>query len=254
MTRTTLEDALRYPWNSGEAGTTLVLGGVLTLLSPLVIPAFAVLGYGLRVVEAVLEEEDAPPAFGDPVATLVDGAKAAVVLAAYVVVPLAVGTVVVAGVAGQVGFRMAGGIPSFERALAVGGVTLVVVLLLAGLALVVAYVAPTALVHLARTRRLRAAFVLDDVRELARADAYGSAWLLALAVFASSGVVLAVLNLASIGVVASGFVTFYAFVAMAFLYARGAREVGFAVEPAVDPAEGDVAEPAGGAEDEAATG
>lgn len=39
-----LEESLVFPWDDGEAGTTLVVGGLLTLLSPLVVPAILVLG------------------------------------------------------------------------------------------------------------------------------------------------------------------------------------------------------------------
>lgn len=225
-----LKQAVVYPWNDGESGTTLVGGGILTLLSPLVVPALLVMGYNLRVVASVLEGEGEPPVFDDWGALFVDGLKAAVVLLVYVLLPLAVGTAIVAAIAGAAGFRFGPGPPRITGGFALGGLAFVVALLLAGLALLVWYLAPAALVHLARTRRLRAAFSTDDVRELAEASAYGSAWLQALAVFAANAVVLLVLNSAGIGVILSGFITFYAFVAMSFLYAQGAREAGFEVE------------------------
>lgn len=225
-----LETALRYPWHDGETGVTLVVGGILTLLSPLVLPGLVVLGYGLRVVEDVMDDRPTPPSFREPGTLLVRGVKAAVVIVAYVAVPLAASAGLLGVVAGAAGFRFDAGVPSIGRAMAAGGLVLVVVLLLAGVALVAAYLAPAALVHLARTRRLGAAFSFGDVRSLAGADAYGSAWLLALAVFVLASVVLAVLNAAAIGVIVSGFVTFYAFVAMAYLYAVGATRAGYALE------------------------
>lgn len=224
-----LETALRYPWNDGESGTTIVAGGILTLLTPLVVPALLVLGYTLRVVESVLEGADEPPGFEGWRSLLVDGAKAAVVLVVYVLVPMAIGTVVLAAIAGAAGFRFRGGFPTLTGAAAIGGIFLIVALVLAGLFLLVTYTAPAALVHLARTRRLGSAFSFDDVRELAREDAYGSAWLLAVAVFAANAVVLLVLNTAGVGVILSGFLSFYAFVAMSYLFARGARTAGFEV-------------------------
>lgn len=224
-----LKRALLYPWNDGDSGTTLVGGGILTLLSPLVIPALLVLGYTLRIVEAVMADEAEPPVFEDWVGLLVAGLKAAVVLVVYVVIPLAVGLAVLAAAAGAAGFRF-GGPPTITGGLAIGGLAFVVALLLAGLALLVWYLAPAALVHLARTHRLGAAFAVADVRELAESSAYGSMWLLSVGVFAANAVVLLVLNAAGVGVILSGFVSFYAFVAMAFLYARGAGEAGFAVD------------------------
>lgn len=225
-----LETALRYPWNDGESGTTLVAGGILTLLGPLLVPAFLVLGYTLRVVESELADAEEPPRFEDWPALLVDGVKAVVVLVAYLLVPMVVAAFVLAAIAGAAGFRFRGGLLTLTNAAAVGGIFLVVALLLAGLLLLVTYVAPAALVHLARTRRIGAAFAFDDVRELASADPYGSAWLLAVAVFAANAVVLLILNAAGVGVILSGFLSFYAFVAMSHLYADGARVAGFAVE------------------------
>lgn len=197
--RSVLKEALLYPWNDGESGTTLVGGGVLTLLSPLVVPALLVLGYNLRVVEAVLDGEDHPPRFEGWGGLLVDGIKAAVVLLGYVVAPMALGTALLAVLAGAAGFRFRGGPPTISGGLAVGGLAFIVALLLAGLALLVWYLAPAALVHLGRTRRLRAAFALDDLRKLVEADAYGSMWLLAVGIFAANAVVLLVLNAAGAG-------------------------------------------------------
>lgn len=225
-----LETALRYPWNDGDSGTTLVVGGILTLLGPLLVPAFLVLGYTLRVVECELADADEPPRFEDWGALLVDGIKAAVAMVAYLLVPMVVAAFVLAAVAGAAGFRFRGGVPTLTNAAAVGGLFLAIALLLAGLLLVVTYLAPAALVHLARTRRIGAAFAVEDVRELASADAYGSAWLLSVAVFAANAVVLLVLNAAGVGVILSGFLSFYAFVSMARLYADGARAAGFAIE------------------------
>jgi hypothetical protein len=240
----TFKQALLYPWNDGESGTTLVGGGILTLLSPLIVPALLVMGYNLRVVESVLEDDESPPVFADWGDLLVDGLKAAVVLLVYVLLPLAIGAAILAAIAGAAGFRFAPGPPTLTRAFALGGLTFVVALLLAGLALLVWYLAPAALVHLARTRSLRAAFIADDVRELAEASAYGSTWLLALGVLAANAVVLMVLNAAGIGVVLSGFLTFYAFVAMSFLYATGADAAGFGVERVDASAEAAVADEA----------
>lgn len=239
----TLKDAVRYPWAAGDAGVTLVVGGILTLLSPLVVPGLLVLGYGLRVVEARMDGRSTPPRFGNWRDLLVDGAKGGVVLLVYVVLPLIIGGVVVSLLLGATGRHFAGPF-GLRQGFAAGGLTLAGVLLLAGLALVVTYVAPAALVRLAATRRLRAAFEFDAVRRLAGADAYGAAWLLALAVFAATGVVLTVLYTVAIGVIVSGFVTFYAFVAMVYLYTQGAEAAGFEFEP-IDVEADDAATSAG---------
>ena len=225
-----LKDALLYPWDDGEAGTTLVAGGLLTLLGVLVLPALVVLGYWLRVVDAELDGADSPPPLEGWPDLLLDGVRAAVVLLAWVVVPLVVGFAVVAAVLGALGFRTGRVVADPGTAMAVGGLALVAFVLLGGLALVLLYLAPVAVVLLAGTGELRRAFDVETVRAVATADAYASAWLVALAVVVLETVALWVLNLASVGVIVSGFVGFYALVATGHLYARGAREAGLVVE------------------------
>lgn len=228
--RETLGEAFWYPWDGGDAGVTLFIGGILTLLSPLLIPGLFVIGYALRVVRAVLDGEPGPPSFGDWEAMFVDGVKGAIVLGVYVVLPLAVGTAILWAAGG----RLITDTRPLVRVFPAAGIVFGLVLLLAGLALAVWYLAPAALVHLGRTRRLRAAFDFDAVRQLAASDAYGSSWLLALGVFAITAVTLAVLDAAVIGVIVSGFVTFYAIVSTANLISHGAEATGYAVEVSPD--------------------
>ena len=45
-----IEASLNYLRESDDAVVTLLIGGVLLLASPLLIPAFAVLGYVVRVL------------------------------------------------------------------------------------------------------------------------------------------------------------------------------------------------------------
>lgn len=225
-----LKDALLYPWDDGDAGTTLVAGGLLTLVGVLVLPALVVLGYWLRVVDAELDGDGSPPAMEGWADLLVDGAKAAVVLVAYLLAPFVVGFAVLVAVLGAFGFRTGRVVADPGTAAAVGGLALVGFVLLGALVLLLVYVAPAALVLLAGTGELRRAFEFGTVRSLVGADAYASAWLVGLVIFVLEAVALAVLNAASIGVVVSGFVGFYGLVATGHLYARGAREAGLTIE------------------------
>lgn len=225
-----LKDALLYPWDDGEAGTTLVVGGILTLIGVLVLPALVVLGYWLRVIDAELEGGDGPPALEDWQSLLVEGFKAAVVLIAYVLVPLVIGVAIVAAILGGLGFRSGRVIADPGSAAALGGVALIGFVLLGGLALALLYIVPAAIVLLAGTGEFRRAFDFDTVRAVVSADAYASAWLVALVIIVLEAVVLYVLNLASVGVIVSGFVGFYAVVATGHLYARGARDAGLTIE------------------------
>jgi hypothetical protein len=235
--------ALLYPWNDGDSGTTLVGGGILTLLSPLLVPGLLVLGYTLRVVETSMSGDNEPPVFDAWPELLVDGLKGAIVLLIVVALPLIAGFGVMVFLLGLAGFRFDGGLAGVTGPGATGGLALLGGLLLGGLALMVLYVAPAALVLLARTGRLRAALAVDDISRLARSDAYGSVWLLALGVMGAATVVLGVLNAVGVGLVLSGFVSFYALVSVGYLFANGAAAAGFDVPP--DTVDGEPASPEG---------
>jgi hypothetical protein len=232
VNRATLEDALVYPWDDGRAGTTIVFGGIVTLLSPLLIPALIVLGFGVQVIEAVLSEESGVPEIDSLAATMLLGVKAAIVLLCYVLLPFLVGFVLCAFTLGAFGNRYIGGLDgvlvTVGELQTAGGLLLLAGLLLSALLLTLWYVAPAALVRLARTRRLRDAFAFGAVRRLAGSDAYASAWLLGVVVVAVTGIILTVLSLSSVGLPLGAFVSFYAFVAVAYLYGRGARSAGLA--------------------------
>lgn len=220
--------ALRYPWDAGEASITLVIGGILTLLSPLIIPGIVVVGYSLSVIETVLAGGESPPSIDDWQVTFIEGVKGGIVLVLYVVLPLVVGAAVLVGVASASQLRVSGGLLPLTAGPATG-LVFVLALVLAGLAIVVWYFTPAAIIHLARTRRLRAAFDFEEVRRLAATPAYGATWLVALAVFTAASVVMAVLYAAAIGVIVSGFVTFYTIVAISYLFANGAESAGYGV-------------------------
>lgn len=220
------EESLVFPWDDGEAGTTLVVGGILTLLSPLVVPGILVMGYGVLVIETVLDAGSTPPTFDDWGTIGVAGLKAVGILLAYLVVHLAIGVVLIAAILGAGGFRFPGVVLSPWRLPDIAGLSVVVGLLLAALVLGLGYLTPAAMVQLARSRRFRDAFAVSEVRSLAGSNAYASAWLLTLVVFVADGVALLVLNMIAVGVILGGFVSFYAVVSVAFLYGRGAHEAG----------------------------
>jgi hypothetical protein len=89
------EDALRYPYDEGDGLRSLVIGGLLTLLSVLVLPAILVSGYTLRVLREVDAGDEHLPAFDDCGAMLVDGLKAIAVALVYVLIPAVLLTVAV---------------------------------------------------------------------------------------------------------------------------------------------------------------
>ncbi len=85
-----IEGAVRYLFDDrDEAVTTVVIGGLLTFFSFLVVPQVVVLGYVVRVLRAV-EGNERAPTFDRVRALLRDGVYAYVIWLAWMLVPLAV--------------------------------------------------------------------------------------------------------------------------------------------------------------------
>ena len=82
--------SLSYLRDSDDAIKTTAIGGVLLLLSPLLIPVFIVLGYVMRVLRRTADGHDEPPVFDEWGDLLIDGLKAFLIMFVYSVLPLAV--------------------------------------------------------------------------------------------------------------------------------------------------------------------
>lgn len=79
--------SFHFPTRSGDWLKTVIVGSVLLVLSPLVLPAFAVVGHLMRVLRAGADAALMAPTFGDWGALLVDGARGTVVTVVYWLVP-----------------------------------------------------------------------------------------------------------------------------------------------------------------------
>lgn len=227
----TFEDALQYPRNGDDPIKTILIGGVLGMLAFLVVPAFLVLGYLVRLLRSAMAGEAEPPVFDDWGDLLVDGLKAFVVGLGYVIVPaivfgLSVGTVAVtAVVTGDVG-------PGTIAGSVVGFLVSFVLLLLAW------YVVPAALANAAREDRIAAGFAWADLRPVLFSSTYATAWLLSLGLFIAAAIVVGLLNvLPPLGFVAGAFVMFYVDMVAFYLYGRAVADAS-SVEPAPEPAPG----------------
>lgn len=204
-----IEAALRYPAGSDDPVRIVGIGGLLSLLSFLIVPLILLAGYVVRVLDRTMDGDDRPPAFDDWGEMATTGLRAAVVGIAYALLPAIVGGGVVLigtlGIAGSGRGLLAG--------LGVLGVALGGLLWL-GLSLVAGYLAPAALANFAQRRRLGAAFDLDRLVPVWRSRAYATAWLAAVLVLLAGGVVTAALNAVPLlGTIAGAFVGFYAAVA-----------------------------------------
>jgi len=210
-----IEASLNYLRESDDAVVTLLLGGVLLLASPLLIPAFAVLGYVVRVLRRTADGDDEPPVFDAWGELLVDGLKAFVVAFVYSLLPL---SVVAVAVGLSIGTLVA--VPGGETA-GVGTVVVGLIVLVAGLvsllaSLVGLYVTPAALAAVADSGRVGDGFALGALWGVISKRAYATGWLTAAVVVLAGSLAVGVLSVVPIlGTIAGLFVQFYALVAAA---------------------------------------
>lgn len=212
---TMFEEAIRYPAKGDDAVKTILIGGVLGLLGFLIIPAIIVQGYVLRMMQAVIRGEESPPVFDDWMGLFVDGVKLVVVSLVYAVIPIVLGAALVLTTSTSTGIG-----PRIAAPFAITGVGLVILV-----SLVIYYFVPAALANLAVEGDIGAAFDFDAIRELVTTDTYLTTWLVALGIGILGAIIALALELTVVGIIAVPFVSFYANVAVFYLFARAYREV-----------------------------
>lgn len=207
-----LERLVRYPANSEDWATLLLVGSVLTALSVLVVPAVLLVGYFIRVLRAGMVEAAEPPGFADWRNLLYDGTVASVIVLVYQFVPLLIVALTVGGTAlafltgTEVG--AASGLAGFLVGLALATL----------LAAVLGYITLIGLANYAYEGDLRAGFDLEVCRAVAFDGAYAVPWLYGVVVVIAGNVVAGVLGFVPIvGVL----VVFYAYVAAAWAWGKG---------------------------------
>ncbi|RDZ63194.1 hypothetical protein C5B90_08500 [Haloferax sp. Atlit-12N] len=211
-----ISESLNYLRNGEDWVKTVLIGGVLGLLSFLIVPTFLVIGYLLRVVRATMKGDEEPPVFDDWGDMAIDGVKGFAIAFVYALVPAIIAGVF--GFAGIVGAAAGGS----DAAGAVGGIVALVGLLLAFvLGLLAAYLIPAALSNYAETDRMGAAFDFGTLRPILTSGKYATAWLMSFAVLFASSIVVGVLNVIPLlGFVVGAFVTFYAAVAAYYIIGK----------------------------------
>lgn len=221
-------DALTYPKDGTDAAKTILIGGVLTLLSVLVLPIAFLTGYLVRVVRAIDDGERAPPAFEEWGDLFVDGLKGMAIMFLYFLVPAVVFAVFV-GSAGLLGFGRLSAVVALFGALVALPVWVAVW-----------YVATAGFLNFAVTGRFGAAFEFGALRPILSSGTFATAWLVGLAILVLASIVGGIVAAIPILGLASAFVVFYGTVAAAYCYARGFAD-SVPVEPtseapAADPA------------------
>ena len=211
-----IEEVLRYPTRRDDWVKTVLVGGALTVLGFLIVPALIVTGYVLAVLRGRVDGEPSPPAWGGWAKLLVDGLKAWVVTFVYAIVPVALGAVLVGGAAAAV---MSGSDVGAVLGLLGFGIGSLVWLVVA---LAFFYPLPASLANLAVTGRLGAAFDVDVVRSVVSTRAYAVAWLWGLGVLVVSGVVGGAINAVPVlGWIVGAVFLFYVDVVLGAIWGAG---------------------------------
>ncbi|WP_416841149.1 DUF4013 domain-containing protein [Haloferax sp. DFSO52] len=212
-----ISESINYLRNGEDWVKTVLIGGVLGLLSILIIPSFIVIGYLLRVVRATMRGDEEPPEFDEWGDMLVDGLKGFAIAFVYILIPAIVALVF--GFAGLIGIVAGGG---SDAAGALGGIVTLLGLLAAFvLSLIAAYLIPAALANYAETDRMGAAFEFSTLRPILTSGKYATAWLMAFVVLFAASIITGLLNVVPIlGFVVGAFVTFYAAVAAYYIIGK----------------------------------
>lgn len=202
-----LGDALSFPRSGDDWLPTLLIGGVLSVFSVLVIPAFLVQGYFVRVLRAAATDETEAPSFTDWGRLLTDGLKLFVVNLAYsLILAIPYFALIFA-----IGFGSTGSTDGPGALVAVLGLVVFV------LALVVGYFIPAAFTNFAIEGNFGAAFDFGTIKSGAFTSDYATAWVLAIVVGIVGGLVGMALSVLVVGI----FVLFYVQVSFYYLVGRG---------------------------------
>ena len=207
-----LDEAVRYPTRSDSWIKTVLIGGILIFFGFLLVPLFLVYGYTVRSIGAVLADDPSPPEFDEWGELFVDGALAWIISIVYLLVPLLVA-----------GFTIGGSIAAVATGSEIGaaagaGGLLVGLTISTILSLAFGYLAVVAVVNFAREGQFGAAFDLDVIKTVALDRDYAIAWLVSVGVFLIAGVVS---SIPFVGWIITPFVSFYAAIVAADLWAGG---------------------------------
>lgn len=218
-----LEDGLSYPVRGDWIGR-VIIGGVLGFLSFLLIPAFALMGYLVRVLETTVAGAADPPEFEEWGDLLVTGIVATAIALAYTIVPLIVYSVFVFVVLG------AGGAIGGDAGALVGSLGILAALAFLPVLFLVYYAVPAALTAYAARGSAGAAFDVSILRPVLFSVEYLTAVLLPIVVTFVLWIVTTVLVFTVVGIVLLPFLQFYGQVAIFRMFGTAFASVSDRIE------------------------
>ena len=202
-----IEDGLSYPARGDWVGR-IIIGGVLGLLSVFVVPAFAIFGYLVRVLERTVAGDEVPPAFDDWGDLLAKGVVATLIALVYSIVPVVAYGIVISVVAG-IGSGIGGDLGAL-----IGVTGALLALAFIPVLLFIYYAVPAALTAYAARGDVKAAFDVEILKPTLFSVEYLLAVLMPLLISTGVFVVSVVLILTVVGAVFVPFVQFYGQVAV----------------------------------------
>lgn len=211
-----IETLATYPTESEDWVATVLIGGVLSLLSVLVIPIFLVAGYMVRAIRAGMDDAEEPPVFDEWEELLREGFVAGVIGLIYQLIPLIVLVVFVGGslLALLTGTDAGAGLGVLGFA---GGLFLWWILTLA-----FGYVGLAGIANYARENTFAAGFDFDVITTVATSREYLVAWAYVIALNIVIGILTGVLNAIPIlGGIIGVFLGFYGLIIACWLWGSG---------------------------------
>jgi len=203
------EDGLSYPVRGDWLGRTII-GGLLAVFSFLLIPAFFVTGYLIRVLKTTVSGVDEPPAFDDWGDLFIKGLVGTVITIVYSVVP-----VVAFGVLGFVLFGVigiGGGIGGDGGGIiaGLGGIAVLLLgLLFIPVVFLIYYMVPAALTNYAIEDEFGAAFDFGTIKPILLSSEYLVAVLLPIVVAVILWIATSILAFTVVGLLLVPFLQFY---------------------------------------------
>ncbi|NUE02394.1 DUF4013 domain-containing protein [Halorubraceae archaeon YAN] len=222
-----IQESLQYLRNGDDPLKTVLIGGLLVILSPLLIPLFTLTGYILSVLRRTSNGDDTPPVFAEWVDTTIDGAKAWLVMFVYVVLPGIILTT--AGALAVVSILSVSALPAELQAFAgILGFGTVALLFLLGTiaALAGLYITPAAVANYADTNSIRAGFALRTLWPVLTSREYLVGWLTAAVVILVGSLAAGLVGSIPVaGFIVGAVVSFYALVSAYYIIGQTWEDV-----------------------------
>lgn len=211
-----LEWLAKYPMESDDWIVTVAIGGIMLILSFLVIPILAVWGYLVRAIRAGMEGAEEPPVFDDWGDLMMEGLVAGIIGLIYQIIPgIVFGVFVLGSLAAMLSGSDAGAGAGFLGLF--GGFFLWWVL-----AIIFGYVGFAGVANYAKEGDFGAGFDFGVIKEVATSREYMMAWVYVIVLNIVVGIITGILNIIPfLGALVGLFVSFYALIIAGWLWGDG---------------------------------